>query len=83
MVILTIFFKSFVFQQNVHLKLGILAGMSFVQGGGSFDVLCPSVFHFCCGTDPASLTPSIEDVPDLNTRMLLTKVCVCDILHVM
>lgn len=58
-------------------KACILSGMCLAQGGGSFSVFCPSVFKFLCNVDPLSLDPTIQEVPDQNTRELLTKVGTC------
>ncbi|XP_019853033.1 PREDICTED: uncharacterized protein LOC109582636 [Amphimedon queenslandica] len=69
---------SLAFQNNIYLKLGILAGMALCQGAGSFPVLCPSVYKFMCGTNPTDLAPTIDEVSDLDKRTLLQQIMECD-----
>ena len=55
--------------------------MALCHGAGSFPVLCPSVYKFMCGTNPTDLTPSIDEVSDLDERSLLQQVHVSEIIQ--
>ena len=58
----------------MYLRLGILARMALIHGGGSLNVFSESVFKFICGVDPTDLTPTIDEVPDTETRNILEHV---------
>ena len=56
-------------QDNVYRRLGIIAGMCFSQGGGSFNVLALSAFKFICGVSPSEIVPNIDEVYDRNIKI--------------
>uniref|UniRef100_A0A1X7VWQ3 Uncharacterized protein n=1 Tax=Amphimedon queenslandica TaxID=400682 RepID=A0A1X7VWQ3_AMPQE len=53
---------SLAFQDNVYLKIGILAGMASTHGGGAMNMLSQSVSKYICGVDPTDLRPEIAEV---------------------
>ena len=63
---------------GVYKKVGILVGMSIVQGGSGYPFFAPSVYDYITGKDVCSIYPSIEEVPDLDVRDCVLKVCLAD-----
>ena len=65
--------KCIIIQDNVYLKLSIIAGMCFSQGGGSFNVLALSAFKFICGVSPSEIVPNIEEIYDPSIKIFWNK----------
>ena len=60
--------------QNGDFKcLGILVGMSFLNGGSGYPFFAPSLYHYVCGKDVCNITPLIDEVPDHDLRTVLLK----------
>ena len=65
----------------MYLRLGIIAGMCFTQGGASFNVLSPSVYKFVCGANPSEIVPDIEEVYDYEIKTFLEQVKTGGVTH--
>lgn len=61
-------------QEQVYSRLGTLAAMALVHGGGAFQLFCNGVYEYVCGVEAFKLTTSIEEVPDKAVRDILLKV---------
>lgn len=70
----TLIKECIIIQDNIYLRLGIIAGMCFSQGGGSFNVLALSAFKFICGVSPSEITLNIEEVFDPTIKNFLEQV---------
>lgn len=57
-------------------RLGQLASMCLVHGGGGFHVLSSSVYEYISGKQLADLSLSIEKVGDFDVKSLIDKVSV-------
>lgn len=57
------------------MRLGTLAAMSLVHGGGAFRIFGSTVFHYLSGKKAAELIANIDEVPDAGTREILRQVC--------
>ena len=58
-------------------RVGILVGMSLVQGGAGYPFFAPSVYAYICGKDICCISPSVDEVPDPQVKDALVQVCVC------
>ena len=58
----------------MYSRLGMLAAMSLIHGGGAFRLFGPTVFNFLCGMNPADLIAGISEVPDPSLREILKQV---------
>ena len=56
------------------MQIGILVGMSFIHEGSGYPFFAPSLYKYVSGENVCSISPSIEEVPDTELRMVLTKV---------
>ncbi len=61
-------------QDSEYFKLGVLAAIALVHGGGAFNLFCPTVYNFLCGVKASELITSIDEVPDSEVREVLKKV---------
>ena len=55
----------------------MLVGMSLVQGGSGLSFFAPSLFEYVSGRDVCNISPSIEEIPDVELQTTLGQVCVC------
>ena len=53
------------------MRLGILAAMSLVHGGGSCRIFGKSVYRVLTGKNAADLVVCLDEVPDGMTKRLL------------
>ena len=60
----------------MYTRIGILVGMSIVQGGSGYQFFAPSVYEYICGKDICELSPSVDEIPDYDVRQCVLKVCV-------
>ena len=58
-------------------RIGTLVGMSIIHGGSGYPFFAPSLFQYLCGHDVCTITPSLEEAPDHELKMVLVKVCTC------
>ena len=65
------------FQEGVFKRVGILVGMSLVQGGAGYPFFAPSVYAYICGKDICCISPSVDEVPDPQVKDALVQLCVC------
>ena len=57
-------------------KLGVIVGVSLVQGGSGYPFLAPSVYSYLCGQDISRIKVEVGEIPDLELKYFLEKVCV-------
>ena len=62
-------------------RIGILVGMSLIQGGSGFPFFAPSMYDYICGKDICDIKPTIEEVPDAQLKATLTEVHLHVIFH--
>ena len=62
------------FQTGDFHSIGILVSMSITQGGSGYPFFAPSVYHYICGRDICSISPSLQEVPDHELLAVLDKV---------
>ena len=58
-------------------RIGILVGMSLVQGGSGFPFFAPAMYDYMCGKDVCSLVPTVDEIPDAQLKITLVEVCIC------
>lgn len=55
-------------------SIGIVMGMSLMQGGSGYPYFAPCIFDYLCGKDLAEIMVSREDIPDGDMLLALEKV---------
>ena len=58
-------------QEGVYRRVGVLVGMSIVQGGSGCPFFAPSVYECIAG----SIYPDVEEIPDFDVKNCVVKVC--------
>ena len=61
-------------QEKHFYRLGQLASMCLVHGGGGFHVLSQSVFEYISGMEIVDIITLPEEVSDLEARSIIDKV---------
>lgn len=55
-------------------RIGILAGMSLVQGGSGYPFFAPSFYKYISGCDICTISPDAGEIPDADLRVLIAQV---------
>ena len=58
-------------------RIGLLAGMSLLEGGSGFPFLAPSIYQYVCGVNLSEIHSSLEEIPDAQLKLKLEEVRVC------
>lgn len=61
-------------QDGVYKRIGILVGMSIVQGGSGCPFFGPSVYDYITGKDVCTMSPTVEEIPDMEVKNCVVKV---------
>ena len=61
-------------QEGFFKKIGILVGMSIIQGGSGYPFFSPSVYEYICGKELDTIRPALEEVPNLSLQAMLSQV---------
>ena len=67
--------NKLLFQTGDFHSIGMLVGMAITQGGSGSPFFAPSMYHYICGRDVRSISPSLQEVPDHDLYAVLVKVC--------
>ena len=62
-------------QDGIYKRVGVLVGMSIVQGGSGYPFFAPSVYEYIAGKDVCSIYPDVEEIPDIDVNNCVVKVC--------
>lgn len=57
-------------------SIGILIGMSIIQGGNGFPALHPAVYNYMLTGTYLNLDVDLSDIPDAGVRFLIEKVAI-------
>jgi hypothetical protein len=58
----------------VFRQLGVVVGVSLVQGGSGYPFFAPAVYSYLCGQDISRIKVEIGEIPDLELKDFLEKV---------
>ena len=58
-------------QEGVFRKVGMLIGMSLVQGGSGYPFFAPCIFSYLCGTDLCSNVVGRNEISDWNLSVYI------------
>lgn len=61
-------------QEGVYRRVGMLMGVSIIQGGSGYRFFAPSTFSYFCGTDVCSAMVGRDEIPDPEIERTLQKV---------
>ncbi|CAI8002291.1 hypothetical protein GBAR_LOCUS3366 [Geodia barretti] len=61
-------------QEGIFRKVGMLIGISLVQGGSGFPFFAPSTFSYLCGRDIRAVTVGQDEIPDIEIDIVLDEV---------
>ena len=61
-------------QDGVYKRVGILVGMSLVQGGSGYPFFAPSVYNYIIGKDICTIHPDVAEIPDVDVKGCVVKV---------
>ena len=65
----------FFLQEGVFFKIGMLMGVSLVQGGSGFPFFAPSQYQYICSGDVRSVVVGRSEVPHQQIDDAIDKVC--------
>lgn len=55
-------------------KIGMLIGVSIVQGGSGYPFFAPCFYSYLCGADISSIIIGRDEIPHGEIRMILQEV---------
>ena len=61
-------------QDGLYKRIGVLVGMSLVQGGSGYPFFAPAVYDYLTGKDVCSISPGINEIPDFDVINCIEKV---------
>ena len=64
-----------VLQSKKFYYVGKLMAMGLANGGSGYPYMAPPMFEYLCGADIAEICVTDLDVPNLEVRQLIQKVC--------
>lgn len=56
-------------------RLGMLVGMSLIQGGSGLPFLAPAMYDYICGKDVCSIVATTGEIPNAELKATLERVC--------
>ena len=62
------------FQSQAFRTIGVLMGVSIMQGGSGYPFFAPCVYDYLCGKQPWELNVSREEIPDTGIVSILENV---------
>ncbi|CAI8034740.1 G2/M phase-specific E3 ubiquitin-protein ligase [Geodia barretti] len=61
-------------QEGVYRRVGVLMGVSLIQGGSGYPFFAPSTFSYLSGTDVCSILVGCDEIPDIEVKKTLQEI---------
>ena len=68
---------SFFVKSGDFKRIGILVGMSLVNGGSGFPYFAPALYSYISGQEVQSIVVTVGEVPNAELHSVLVKVIMC------